>query len=96
MRFWRATAQLKPRATPPRARAIVIPTLARSLVSLAGFLTKKGLNYLLPNFDKYDFHAAMTIEGRSDDELPEQTLCATRIRGVDIVKLAVSHDFGEL
>ena len=38
----------------------------------------------------------MTIEGRSDEELPEQTLCATRIRGVDIVNLAASHDFGEM
>jgi len=60
-----------------------------------GFLTKKGMNYLLPRFAEFDFHAAMTVEGRDDSELPEQTLCATRIRGVDITKIAVSHDFGE-
>ena len=56
----------------------------------AGFVTKKGIHHLLPGFAKYDFHAALTIEGRADEELPEQTLLATRIHGLDITSLA--HD----
>jgi len=57
-----------------------------------GFLTKKGVNYLFPRFGEFDFHAALTMEGREDDELPEQTLLATRIRGLDVVKLASDYD----
>ena len=66
------------------------PRLA--LGSCAGFLTKKGIHHLFPRFAEYDFHAALTIEGRSDAELPEQTLLATRLRGLDLEKLASEVD----
>ena len=57
-----------------------------------GFLTKKGIHYLTPRFVEYDFHAALTVEGRADAELPEQTLLACRLRGLDLVKLAKDGD----
>ena len=58
----------------------------------AGFLTKKGVHTLLPRFAEYDFHAALTLEGRDDGELPERTLMAARLRGLDVVKLAREFD----
>ena len=42
-----------------------------------------------------DFHAAVTIEGRDDSELPEQELCAARIRGLDLPNLASTAELPE-
>ena len=50
------------------------------------------MHHLLPRFAEYDFHAALTIEGREDAELPERTLLAARIRGLDLRKLASEVD----
>jgi len=47
------------------------------------FLTKKGINYLLPRLSDFHLHAAFTLEGRDNNELPERTLCAARLRGLD-------------
>lgn len=58
----------------------------------AGFLTKKGVHFLHPRLGEFDFHVALTVEGRDDDELPEQVLCAARIRGLDVRKLASAVD----
>lgn len=57
-----------------------------------GFLTKKGMHFLLPRFSEFDFHAALTLEGREDSELPERTLLAGRVRGLDIAKHASDYD----
>ena len=37
---------------------------------------------------KADIHAAITIEGREDAELPEQTLACVRIQGLDLLAVA--------
>ena len=58
-----------------------------------GLLTRKGISAMLDKVAKADLHAAITIEGRDDSELPEQTLAATRVRGLDIAKLAKEADY---
>ena len=50
------------------------------------------MHHLIPRFAEFDFHAALTLEGREDEELPERTLLATRIRGLDLKKLASEVD----
>ena len=52
------------------------------------YLTKKGVNSLMSRIPDFQLHAAVTIEGREDDELPEQVLAAVRINGLDLLKLA--------
>lgn len=52
------------------------------------FLTKKGVHYLLNRLKDFDFHAAFTLEGRDNEELPERTLLAVRIRGLDLPNVA--------
>ena len=52
------------------------------------YLTKKGVSSLMYRIGDFDLHAALTMEGREDDELPERTLCAIRMRGLDLLKLA--------
>ena len=47
---------------------------------------------MLEKVARADLHAAITIEGRDDSELPEQTLAAARIRGLDLAKLATPAD----
>ena len=70
-------------------------SLSLSPLPYTGFLTKKGIHYLHPRFKEFDFHAAMTIEGRPDEELPEQTLLSTRIRGLDLSKMASEVDIDQ-
>ena len=54
--------------------------------------TKKGINAMLGVVSRADLHAALTIEGRDDAELPEQTLLATRVQGLDLARLAMDAD----
>ena len=46
------------------------------------------MNFLAPRFKELHLHAALTIEGREDADLPEQSLVALRIRGLDLAALA--------
>lgn len=52
------------------------------------YLTKKGMNSMLPKLADLKLHAGVTIEGRENDELPEQVIGAARLNPLDIVKLA--------
>ena len=52
------------------------------------YLTKKGVQGLLGRIGDFDLHAAITLEGRVDEELPEQVLAAVRIQGLDLLRLA--------
>ena len=52
------------------------------------YLTKKGVNSLFGRIPDFELHAAVTIEGREDSELPEQAVAAVRITGLDLLKLA--------
>jgi len=52
------------------------------------YLTKKGVHSLLGRIPDFQLHAAITIEGREDEELPEQVVAAVRITGLDLLKLA--------
>ncbi len=52
------------------------------------FITRKGMNYFIPKLPELRIHAAVTIEGRDNDELPEQCLAAGRIFPLDLQKLA--------
>ena len=38
------------------------------------YMTKKGVNSLINRIPEFDLHTAITLEGREDGELPEQTL----------------------
>ena len=42
-----------------------------------------------------DFHAAFTLEGRDNEELPERTLLAVRIRGLDLPHVAQEVELPE-
>jgi hypothetical protein len=48
-----------------------------------GFLAKKGLNYLQGKFSQMIFDIGFVIEGRADEELPEQVLGVTRFSRLD-------------
>ena len=60
-----------------------------------GIVTRKGIAHMIGVLKKADFHAAITIEGRADEELPEQTLLSTRIRGLDLSKMASEVDIDQ-
>lgn len=47
---------------------------------------------MLEKVAKADLHAALTLEGREDSEMPEQTLAAARIQGLDLTRLARDSD----
>lgn len=59
------------------------------------FLTKTGIHYLINRSREFDLHAAFTLEGRDDDELPERTLLAARIRGLDLAAMAREMELPE-
>lgn len=46
-------------------------------------MAKKGLAYLQNKFAQMIFDVGLVVEGRSDDELPEQLLGASRFYGLD-------------
>ena len=48
---------------------------------------------MLEKVGKADLHAAITLEGREDSELPEQTLAAARVRGLNMMKIAKEADY---
>ena len=50
------------------------------------YITKKGMHYVLPRIPELHAHASVTIEGRDNDELPEQIICAGRLRGLEFPK----------
>jgi len=56
------------------------------------YMTKKGVNSLINRIPEFDLHTAITLEGREDRELPEQTLLAVRLKGLDLVKMAFDID----
>lgn len=58
-----------------------------------GYMTKKGVNTIFHKIKDMDFHAALTIEGRKDEELPEQVLCAVRLKNLDLTSIA--HEIDE-
>lgn len=67
--------------------------LSVAILDAAGIVTKKGISTVLGTIGKKaETHVAFTIEGRDDSELPEQTLCAVRVNGLDLVKLAKDAD----
>jgi len=57
-----------------------------------GYLAKKALNYVVPRIGDFHFHSALTLEGRDDEELPEQTLLAARIVGADLEKYGSEYE----
>jgi hypothetical protein len=57
-----------------------------------GFLTKKGVHYLRERYQDFHLHVALTLEGRPDEELPEQVLLACRIRGLALRTLASTRE----
>ena len=52
------------------------------------YVTKKALQHVLPRIGEMDLHAAVTLEGRDDDELPEQVLLTARICRFDLLERA--------
>jgi len=57
------------------------------------YITKKGISSILPRVKDLKLHCAVTIEGRDNDELPEQALAAGRIPGLDLQRLATPLHF---
>lgn len=55
------------------------------------YITKVGMNRYLPKINELWMHCAVTIEGRDNDELPEQCLLAGRIRGLEITKCLLKN-----
>jgi len=53
------------------------------------YITNQGVQKLMPKFAEMDFHFAVTVEGRSDDELPEQLLACANVKNLDFVASAV-------
>ena len=52
------------------------------------YLTKKGINQFLGRVKDMELHVSLTLEGRDNEELPERTLLAAKLKGVDLFKLA--------
>jgi hypothetical protein len=48
------------------------------------YVCKKGLQHLMGRIPDFHLHLSMTLEGRSDDELPEQVVFAIKLRGFDL------------
>ncbi len=57
----------------------------RPLADRYAYVTKKALQHVLPRIGEMDLHAGVTLEGRDDDELPEQVLFTARIRRFDLL-----------
>jgi len=52
------------------------------------YLTKLGMSKFIPSLQKLKLHIGVVIEGRDNNELPEQTLVACRIHGLDLREMA--------
>ncbi len=50
------------------------------------FLTKKGMSMSLPRTGEMVLHAGITIEGREDDELPEQMIAVCMVKHLDLTQ----------
>lgn len=50
------------------------------------FLTKKGVNMSLPRSNEMVLQAGVTIEGREDDELPEQMIAVAYVKHLDLTQ----------
>jgi hypothetical protein len=90
-----STLHPSPAAPPPPSPSHVHPSFTHSLTyspSLPGYLAKKALNYVVPRIGDFHFHSALTLEGRDDEELPEQTLLAARIVGADLEKYGSEYE----
>ena len=48
------------------------------------FLTKKGVSMALPRSNEMVLQAGVTIEGREDDELPEQMIAVAYVKHLDL------------
>ena len=49
------------------------------------FLTKKGMRMALPRSAEMVLQAGITIEGRDDEELPEQMIAVAYIKNLDLM-----------
>lgn len=63
-------------------------------VNRFSYVAKKGLNYLKTRFQSMTFDVGFVIEGRVDEELPEQMLGAAKLHRLDYNKAATGL-FGE-
>ena len=52
------------------------------------FLTKRGVKMALPRTGEMEIMSGITIEGRDDDELPEQLIAVAHFRGIDMAAMA--------
>jgi len=52
------------------------------------YITKIGMAKFIPSLHKLRLHIGVVIEGRDNSELPEQTLVACRIHGLDLREMA--------
>lgn len=59
-----------------------------------GKVTRMGVHQLMPRFKDFDFHAALTLEGRDNDEMPERTLLSCKIKGLNLLEIASTADLG--
>lgn len=50
-----------------------------------GMLTRKGVHSILPRVPEMQLHVAVTIEGRDDDEMPEQITACARLSSLDLI-----------
>ena len=50
------------------------------------FLTKKGVSMSLPRTNEMVLQAGVTIEGREDDELPEQMIAVAYVKHLDLTQ----------
>ena len=53
-----------------------------------GKMTRMGVHQLMPRIKDFHFHCALTVEGREESELPERTLCAVRLTGLNLEEIA--------
>jgi len=59
-----------------------------------GVFARKGLHYLIPRLADFQMHCALVLEGRDDSELNEGVLCAARVQGIGIERLAAEGVLG--